>query len=355
MEARLNALRAKLRERQLDAILISHPSNRRYITGFTGSSGFALVTLQEAILLTDFRYIKQAEEQSPHFKIVRHSRRVFDTLRETCRELGLSSLAFEKDHLTYGQVEKLREALDGLSTVPVSGLIESLRMVKDEQELAILRKAVAIVDEVFNRIIQEIRPGLQEREIAIRMETMMRELGASGSAFDIIVASGPRSALPHGVASERVLEKGDLITLDFGAVYQGYCSDLTRTVMLGEPSPKQREIYEIVKEAQQAAVDGIRPGITGREADAIAREKIAAAGYGDYFGHGTGHGIGLDVHESPTVSPFGEQVLAPGMVVTVEPGIYLPEFGGVRIEDDVVVTENGHEVLTQSSKELIIL
>ncbi len=355
MEARLNALRAKLRERQLDAILISHPSNRRYITGFTGSSGFALVTLQEAILLTDFRYIKQAEEQSPHFKIVRHSRQVFDTLRETCRELGLSSLAFEKDHLTYGQVEKLREALDGLSTVPVSGLIESLRMVKDEQELAILRKAVAIVDEVFNRIIQEIRPGLQEREIAIRMETMMRELGASGSAFDIIVASGPRSALPHGVASERVLEKGDLITLDFGAVYQGYCSDLTRTVMLGEPSPKQREIYEIVKEAQQAAVDGIRPGITGREADAIAREKIAAAGYGDYFGHGTGHGIGLDVHESPTVSPFGEQVLAPGMVVTVEPGIYLPEFGGVRIEDDVVVTENGHEVLTQSSKELIIL
>lgn len=355
MEARLNALRAKLRERQLDAILISHPSNRRYITGFTGSSGFALVTLQEAILLTDFRYIKQAEEQSPHFKIVRHSRQVFDTLRETCRELGLSSLAFEKDHLTYGQVEKLREALDGLSTVPVSGLIESLRMVKDEQELAILRKAVAIVDEVFNRIIQEIRPGLQEREIAVRMETMMRELGASGSAFDIIVASGPRSALPHGVASERVLEKGDLITLDFGAVYQGYCSDLTRTVMLGEPSPKQREIYEIVKEAQQAAVDGIRPGITGREADAIAREKIAAAGYGDYFGHGTGHGIGLDVHESPTVSPFGEQVLAPGMVVTVEPGIYLPEFGGVRIEDDVVVTENGHEVLTQSSKELIIL
>lgn len=355
MKARLDALRAKMKERQLDAVLISHPSNRRYITGFTGSSGYALVTLQEAIFLTDFRYIKQAEEEAAHFKIVRHGRQAFDTLSETCRELGLSSLAFEQDHLTYGQVEKLREALDGLSIVPISSLIESLRMVKDEQELAVLRQAVAIVDEVFNRIIQEIRPGIQEREIAIRMEAMMRELGASGSAFDIIVASGPRSALPHGVASERVLEKGDLVTLDFGAVYQGYCSDLTRTVMLGEPSPKQREIYEIVKEAQQAAVDGIRPGITGREADAVARERIAAAGYGDYFGHGTGHGIGLDVHESPTVSPFGEQVLVPGMVVTVEPGIYLPDFGGVRIEDDVVVTENGHEVLTQSSKELIIL
>ena len=355
MGTRLDALRRKMNEQGLDALLLSHPSNRRYITGFTGSSGYAFVTQEAAMLITDFRYIEQAEEEAPHFEILRHERQPFVTIAETARNRGVSSLAFEQDHLTYGQVGKLRAALVGVKMIPVNGVVESLRAIKDEAELAILRKAVAIVDEVFSQIVKEMRPGMKERDVALRMETFMREMGASGSAFDTIVASGPRSALPHGVASDRVLEKGDLVTLDFGAVYQGYCSDITRTVMIGEPNAKQREIYECVKEAQQAAVDAVRPGMTGRELDAVARDRIAAHGFGDYFGHGTGHGLGLEVHESPTASLMSKDILAPGMVVTVEPGIYLPDFGGVRIEDDVLVTETGGEVLTKSTKELLVL
>ena len=240
----------------------------------------------------------------------------------------------------------------GTVAVPTSRVVESLRAVKDEGERDAIRKAAAIADRAFERILEELRPGRTEREIALRLEFMMREMGADGASFDIIVASGPRSALPHGVASDRVLEKGDLVTLDFGASYRGYCSDITRTVVLGEPNDAQRRIYETVREAQQAAVDAIRPGMTGKEADRVARDRIKASGYEKYFGHGTGHGLGMEVHEAPRLSPRGEEILEPGMVVTVEPGIYLPEFGGVRIEDDVIVTEDGREVLTQSPKHL---
>lgn len=355
MEQRIARLRKQMVQKGIQAMLISHPVNRRYITGFTGSAGLALITAEEAVLITDFRYLTQVKEQAPHMTLSEHKGRIFSTVAEECRKLGIKTLAFEQDHLTYAQYKQLEEALDGVPAEPVSGLVEQLRMIKDEEELAIIRQAARIADRTFEEIIKEIKPGMKEIEIAMRLEFLMREMGASSSSFDIIVASGKRSALPHGKASDKVLEKGDLVTLDFGAFYKGYASDITRTLMLGKPNEKQKEIYDIVLEAGKLAIDSIRPGITGREADAAARDYIAQHGYGDYFGHGTGHGLGLEVHEAPRLSIQGDTLLAAGMVVTVEPGIYLPDFGGVRIEDDVLVTESGCEVLTHCTKELIII
>jgi Xaa-Pro aminopeptidase len=356
MQARIERLRRKMADSGVHAFLVSHPVNRRYVTGFTGSSGVALITETDAVLITDFRYVTQVKEQAPHMTLVEHTpASIFETVAEECRKRGVKELAFEENHLTFAQHRALADSLGDISTKPVSRLVEELRMVKDAEELAIIREAARIADRAFEQIIKELRPGIRERDVSLRLEVLMREMGASSSSFDIIVASGKRSALPHGTASEKVLEKGDLVTLDFGACYRGYVSDLTRTVSLGEPDPKGREIYEIVLEAGRRTIDAIRPGMTGREADAVARDYIREKGYGDFFGHGTGHGIGLEVHEGPALSVRGDLVLLPGMVVTVEPGIYLPDFGGVRIEDDVLVTETGVEVLTYSPKELIIL
>ncbi|WP_124727195.1 M24 family metallopeptidase [Staphylospora marina] len=356
MQNRIDRLRRLMSGRGIEAVLISHPVNRRYLSGFTGSSGVALITASDAVLITDFRYVSQVKEQSPHMTLVEHaSASLLQTVAEECRKRDVKELAFEEHHLTFAQHRALEDALGGIKLRPVGTLTEELRMIKDEAEIQIIRDAAKIADQAFEGILKELRPGMRERDVALRLEVMMREMGASSSSFDIIVASGKRSALPHGKASDKVLEKGDLVTLDFGACYRGYVSDLTRTVALGEPGEKAREIYGIVLEAQVKAVEAIRPGITGVEADAVARDYIREKGYGDYFGHGTGHGIGLEVHEGPTLSIRGDTVLVPGMIVTVEPGIYLPDFGGVRIEDDVLVTDAGYEVLTHSPKELILL
>jgi Xaa-Pro aminopeptidase len=246
-------------------------------------------------------------------------------------------------------------ALKGIELVPVSGIVEQLRMIKDEAELAVMRDAAALADETFRHIAGFIRPGLRESEIALEMEIFMRAKGATSTSFETIVASGERSALPHGVASERIVSKDEFVKLDFGAYYKGYCSDLTRTLVVGKPTGKHREIYDIVLEAQLTALAGIKPGMTGSEADALARDVIARHGYGDRFGHGTGHGLGMEIHEAPRLSKTGDIVLQPGMTVTVEPGIYIPGFGGVRIEDDIVITENGNALLTSSPKELLVL
>ncbi|TCS96404.1 M24 family metallopeptidase [Hazenella coriacea] len=355
MQKRIEALRGEMNKSNMEAILISHPINRRYITGFTGSAGLALITQNEALLITDFRYVTQVQEQVPHMTLVKHEGPILETVAQSAQQLGIQTLSFEQDHLTFAQHHELQEALGKIATAPVSGVIENLRMFKDEEELSLIRKACQIADQTFERIIQEIKPGMRELDVALRLEFIMRDLGASSSSFDIIVASGKRGALPHGTASEKVLEKGDLVTMDFGAWYQGYASDITRTIILGQPSEKQKEIYDIVLEAGKRSIAVIRPGITGIEADAAARDYITEHGYGEYFGHSTGHGLGLEVHELPRLSVKGEEELKPGMVVTVEPGIYLSELGGVRIEDDVVVTEDGCEVLTHCTKDLIII
>lgn len=239
--------------------------------------------------------------------------------------------------------------------MPVSGVVEKLRLIKTESEIKILKEAADIADAAFKHILEFIRPGVTELEVSNELEFFMRKAGAISSSFDIIVASGYRSALPHGVASDKIIETGDFVTLDFGAYYKGYVSDITRTVAVGKPDDKLKEIYGIVLEAQLRGLAGIKPGMTGKEADALTRNFIAQKGYGENFGHSTGHGIGLEVHEGPALSIKSDTVLEPGMVVTVEPGIYIPGLGGVRIEDDTLITKDHNETLNHSTKELIIL
>lgn len=355
MEIRLERLRQSFDEMNLDGMLITSSSNRRYLTGFTGSSGYALVTQSEAIFITDFRYTEQAKIQAASYKIIQHDGLILDTVKEVVKELGISSLGFEQDFVTYGLFKQMEEKLITTNLVPVSQIVEKVRLVKNEEEVNLIKKANAIADEAFSYILTVIKPGMREIDVANQLENKMKELGAKGASFEIIVASGYRSALPHGTASDKVIEVGDFVTIDFGAAYEGYISDVTRTIVIGQPSEKQKEIYKIVLEAQLNGVNKLTAGMTGKEADALTRDIINGYGYGEYFGHSTGHGIGIDVHEGPGLSSRTETILQPGMTVTVEPGIYIPDFGGVRIEDDVLITEDGIEILTKSTKELIII
>lgn len=353
---RVQKLRDLMHSKGVASLLITDVTNRRYITGFTGTSGFALITQENAFLITDFRYVTQASEQASNFQLIEHTGSIWQAVADVCRDAGVRELAFDKQQLTVAAYEELSQQIGGVTLKPTEGLVEQLRLIKDETELDILQKAADIADRTYEHILTFIENGMTEREIQMELEFTMRNMGATSSSFDIIVASGKRSALPHGVASDKRVAEGDFVTMDFGALYQGYCSDITRTVIVGEANEKQREIYDIVLTAQKQTIAMIKPGMTGQEADAIAREFIETAGYGKYFGHGTGHGIGLDIHEGPRLSfKNGETILQPGMVVTVEPGIYIPDFGGVRIEDDIVITETGCRRLTTSVKELVVL
>ncbi|UOY93962.1 Xaa-Pro peptidase family protein [Ectobacillus sp. JY-23] len=351
---KLLQLRSLFANKEIDGLLITSQYNRTYMTGFTGSAGVALITNDRAIFITDFRYVEQAQNQAVGYEIVQHTGTLVEEVAKQVKQLGIQKLGFEQDALTYASF-KLYETTVEVDLVPTSGLVEKLRLLKTESEIKILKDAAQIADAAFTHILSFIRPGVTELAVSNELEFFMRKQGATSSSFDIIVASGLRSALPHGVASEKVIQQGELITLDFGAYYKGYCSDITRTVAVGEPAADLKNIYDIVLEAQLRGVNGIKAGMTGREADALTRDYITEKGYGEYFGHSTGHGIGMEVHEGPGLAFRSEVVLEPGMVVTVEPGIYVPGLGGVRIEDDVLVTEEGNEILTHSPKELIIL
>ncbi|MBH5318079.1 aminopeptidase P family protein [Paenibacillus sp. GSMTC-2017] len=352
---RVNQLRKLLDDVQLEAILIGSPYNRRYISGFTGSSGYVLITSQKSYLLTDFRYRIQAAQQVEGFEIVEHGTNPLNDVHELLAQSGISKLGFEQDHVNYGEFVQWTKTLGSIELKPVAGFVEKLRMIKDDSELQVMQEAADLADRTFTYILGLIRSGMKETDVALEMEVFMRSNGATSSSFDTIVASGERSALPHGVASDRVIGVDEFIKLDFGAYYNGYCSDLTRTVVIGKPNDRHREIHSIVLEAQMHALEYIRPGMTGREADALTRDIITKYGYGDHFGHGTGHGLGMEIHEAPRLSKLSETILTPGMTVTVEPGIYIPGFGGVRIEDDIVITESGIKILTSSPKELISL
>jgi Xaa-Pro aminopeptidase len=352
---RVSKLRKWMDDAGLEALLVASPHNRRYLTGFTGSSGMVLITAGKSWLLTDFRYTVQAEQQAAGFEIVEHGTSPIDDVKELLAQEGLRKLGFEAEHVSFSQHAGWAEALREAGLVPAVGLVEKLRMIKDEGELQIMKEAAQLADRTFQYITGLIRTGMKEKDVALEMEVYMRSHGAAGSSFDTIVASGERSALPHGVASDRTIGTDEFVKLDFGAYYNGYCSDLTRTVFIGRPTDKHREIYDIVLEAQLHALEHIKPGMTGMEADALARDIITKHGYGDHFGHGTGHGLGMEIHEAPRLSRLSDTVLTPGMTVTVEPGIYVPGFGGVRIEDDIVITETGIQILTSSPKELIVL
>lgn len=352
---RLTKLRALMADNHTEALLVTSDVNRKYMSGFTGSSGMLLITANKALLYSDFRYRTQAPAQAASFEFIEHKADVLDSILETAAQLNITKLAFEAHDLSYESYMAYVDKLQGIELIPAGKWIEKLRIVKDDAEIRIIREAALLADNTFNHIVGFIQPGMRELDIALEMEFFMRRHGATSTSFETIVASGERSALPHGVASERVVQSGEFVKLDFGAYYQGYCSDITRTVMLGKPTDQHRTIYNIVLEAQLATLEGIRPGMTGREADAIARNIITKHGYGDLFGHGTGHGIGMEIHESPRLSLTGDIVLEPGMVVTVEPGIYIAGFGGVRIEDDVVITSSGVDILTQAPKDFIVI
>lgn len=351
---KLEKLRETFDRKNLDAILITNPINRRYVTGFTGSAGVAIISRKSAIFITDSRYIEQAKEQATEFVTVEHTQLIHQEIKEQLNKLNISNVGFEKEHLTYAAYEQYQKVIDQ-RLIPVAGIVEQLRLIKSDEEIVILKKAAEIADAAFEHIQKHMKPGVKELDIANELEFFMRKKGAASSSFDIIVASGKRSALPHGVATEKEMQDGELVTLDYGALYQGYCSDITRTVAIGEISDELKSIYHTVLEAQRIGVNGIKPGITGKEADALARDYIEEKGFGQYFGHSTGHGFGMDVHEGPGLSYRTNMKLEQGMTVTVEPGIYIPGVGGCRIEDDLVITKTGNERLTKSSKDLIYL
>lgn len=352
--SKLGKLRTALAENNLDAILITSPINRRYISGFTGSAGAVIISEKNAVFITDFRYTEQAEAQAEGFNIIEHKEGIVAEIQKQLMGSNIKRLGFEKDHTTYGQYETYKQSFEA-EVVPVTGLVEGIRIIKTSKELEVMKKAAKIADDAFLHIQSFIKPGVKEIEVSNELEFFMRKQGAVSSSFDTIVASGYRSAMPHGVATEKEIQSGELVTLDYGALYNGYCSDITRTVAVGEVSDELRKIYNVVLEANLRGVKEIKPGMTGREADAITRDYITEMGYGEHFGHSTGHGLGMEVHEAPGLSHRSDQRLQPGMVVTVEPGIYVAGLGGCRIEDDIVITENGNERLTSVTKEFIQL
>ena len=336
----------------LDGLLLLDEQNRRYATRLHTSAGAVYITEQDAFFLTDFRYIEAARRAGAGFQVIEQKGRLTDQLRTLMA--GAKRIGFEDATTTVGQYGRLAAALD-VEFIPVSQKITDLRSIKDGYELDCIRAAQKITDETFDYVLRQIQPGMTERALAALIDYQMRLRGADGPAFDTIAVSGKNSSLPHGVPSDKPIEYGDFVTMDFGAKARGYCSDMTRTVAVGQPTDKMREVYEIVLEANKRALAGIRTGMTGAACDALARNYIADMGYGDRFGHGLGHSLGLEIHEEPRFSPACETVILPDTVVTVEPGIYLENEFGVRIEDMVWMTESGPVNLTASAKELLVL
>ncbi len=355
MKQRLDQLVERLPEKELDAMLISAPENRQYLSGFTGSAGYLFIAKGTAILLTDSRYTEQATHQAPDFQVVQ-VRGGWDWLLELLKENGVQRLGVESQDMTVATYDRLIEAvkedagLDKVSLVAASGLAEEQRITKDKSELASLQKAIDASDRAMEAVCPTIEEGMTEREVAWRMEMAMGEFGAVGLRFDTIVAAGPNGAMAHHMPSDKVISKGEPIVIDMGARVDGYCSDITRTVVVGETDDTFRKVYDIVLGAQLTAINTVRPGMSGGECDELSRGVIAEAGYGDNFGHSLGHGVGLAVHENPRVAPKSTDTLEPAMVFTVEPGIYITGWGGVRIEDIVVLGENGATPLSKASK-----
>jgi Xaa-Pro aminopeptidase len=353
---RLARLRRALAEAEIDALLVSQPENRTYLSGFTGSAGILLISQTLALFATDFRYYEQVALECPDFELVKVPSRYAEVLPAVLERVQVSRLGFEADDATYADVQDWTQAVPDCEWKPTKGLVEQLRAVKDEGEISKLRAAIKLGDETLAEALRQVRPGMMESELAWLIESYMRTHGAEAAAFETIVACGPNGARPHAGTTSAPLVTGEPIVIDMGARLDGYCSDLTRTICLGQPNEPEHfwEVYHTVLRAQEAAEAAIRPGMTGQEADAVARDLIVAAGYGEHFGHGLGHGVGLAVHEEPGLSRIRTGTLTPGNFVTVEPGIYLSGWGGVRIEDVVLVTEHGVEVVTTAPKDPII-
>jgi len=354
---RVAALVDGLTTAHLDGLLLTSLPNIRYLTGFSGSSALLVVTPRDVVLITDFRYQTQvADEVGDLARIVIEPSSLWTGLWQQLAQLsGLQVLGFETAHILHRDFQRLNEAGSRWQWRPTAELVETLRERKDETEIARITRAADVATRALERTLPQVRAGLSELAVAGILERELRNAGSEGFAFPSIVASGPRSALPHAHSSVRELEAGDFLLMDFGAIVDGYCSDVTRTVVIGTASDEHRGVYDVVRVANQRGAAGVRAGISGRDADALAREYIESAGFGPLFGHSLGHGIGLEVHEAPRLARTAEGVLAEGAVVTIEPGVYRPGWGGVRIEDDVVLDANGPRVLTNFPRELIEL
>lgn len=352
---RIAALRTELRKKKIDAFLTVHLPNVRYLTGFSGSNALVFVTPLRTYFLTDFRYKDQInDEVTADEKIVGQGALIKIAAKKHLFKHGIK-IGYEKKHLSIGQFGDFAKSIGGKKLTATENIVEDLRGVKDKAELEQTAKAVAITDAVFQKILGILKPGIRELDVSAEISYLHKKLGAEKDAFDTIVASGVRGSLPHGAASGKKIEKGDFVTLDFGCIVNGYHSDMTRTVCIGKPTAEMKKVYAIVSEAQRKGLDAVAAGISAKSVDAAARGHITKKGYGAYFGHSLGHGVGLEIHENLRLASTYTKRLCMGNVVTVEPGIYLPNKFGVRIEDIVVVRENGCEILTVSPKELITL
>ncbi len=354
---RIGRLQASLRRRKLDAVLISEPYNRRYLSGYTAanhgiqeSSGLLLIPAKGTpYLLTDSRFTLQAQEEAQGFTVKLYPKGLYACLKQLLPELAIGRMGFESHYFLHSAAAGMEKTATGIGVelVPLTGLVEQMRVVKTDQEIRLLKKSVLLNERVFQLVYNTIDPGMTEIEIALALELTMRELGAEGPSFDTIVAFGTNAAKPHAVPTDRVLKSGDIVLIDMGLVLQGYCSDMTRTFVAGKPDKTYLERLRVVRKAQLAGINAIHAGAICRDVDRAAREVITNAGYGDFFGHGLGHGVGLAVHEEPRLGPRSRKKLRTGMIVTIEPGIYLPEWGGIRLENMAVVREDGCEVLNE--------
>ncbi len=352
--ARLENLCKKIFGGDFDAILISKPANIFYFSGFRGDSSILFVSKNFCKLITDSRYTEQAAQQAKNFEVVQQSDGLFKKLVDEIKSADTKKIAFEGTTITFDEYNYLRENLSGVDLKSVN--IDLLRQIKDAAEISCIRRACEISDKAFAEVLNFIKPDVREIEIAAALENFMRRLGSEKPAFDTIVASGVRGSLPHGIATDKKISAGEFVTLDFGAVFGGYCSDMTRTAAVGKISDRQREIYDAVLGAQLHGLEAIKVGASGKAIDSAVRENLSRAGLGEYFSHGLGHSLGIEIHEEPRLSPRSKcERLEENMLVTDEPGVYIPNFGGVRIEDTVLVTNGGAVALTKSPKNLIEL
>lgn len=354
---RLNRTRAILEELKLDAILVASPYNMRYISGFAGGEGLLYITKDKSILFTDSRYTIQAKKESKTFTVVESANqsKTIEKLIVLFEEDKIESVGLEDEVLTYKEARAYMDISDKIHWIGLGGRVDKLRIIKTEEELQKLEKAEGIGDAAFSHILTVIKPGITELEIAAELEYFMKKNGALKTSFDSIIASGIHSSMPHAIPTTKKIEFGDFVTMDFGCMVDGYCSDMTRTIVVGKANEKQKEIYNTVLKAQMESLAAVKAGVKGFEVDAIARKIIRDAGYGDYFGHGLGHSVGLFIHEEPRFSPTCDDIILANTIMTVEPGIYLDGFGGVRIEDMIVVTEDGYRNFAHSEKNLIEL
>lgn len=352
--SRIARVQTRLPESGVDGLLVTNLTNVRYLTGFSGTNGQVLISSSGAAFLTDPRYEARAAEMVSGADVVVYPARLTDVLADRVTGLGIRRLGVEGTSITLSERDDLIAGLPGVDLVVTKNVVEALRRVKDAEETALIRAAIAIADEAFSWVLDRLVPGATEREVGLDLEFHMRGAGADDLAFPPIVGSGPLSAHIHHSPSDRTFEKGDLVLLDFGCRRDGYCSDLTRTVVLGSASDDQLELYDLVLRAQAAGIEAVAPNCRGAEIDGVARKVVVEGGHGDRFGHGLGHGVGLDIHEAPRLHRISEDRLSVGDVVTVEPGVYLPDRGGIRIEDCVLVTESGAEVLGSAPKDRLI-